>query len=355
MFRVRRQRRDTFPAVSGSTAHSDIEAKPAVAADFGPPARRIWVDGEFVPWQDATVHVLSHSLQRGSLIFDYMSVHETPRGPAVFRLAEHVDRLLRSAELIGIPLERSAQEIFAATLATVRANPGAAVVKVSAYIPSVESEVVPMDDRVSVAIAAYDPVEDIAMRTRGKYHHRSELSLWIEKERRNRRHDIVDPQAKAAANYLSPMAAKWAARRNGYDDILLIDEEGNIAEGPTTNVFLCAADGTLRTPPETHVLLGVTRLSILDIAIHDGLQFEEVPIRSDDLMNASEVFLTGTSAGVWPVIRIDDKTVGDGKVGPTTGALRDRFKEISSGFDPLFDHWLAYTNPHAQANNVKET
>lgn len=341
-------RRDTFPAVSDSSAQCDGEAKTPVATEFGPPDRTIWLNGKFVRWQDATVHVLSHSLQRGSLIFDYMSVHDTPRGPAVFRLADHVDRLLRSAVLIGLPLERSAQEISDATLATVRANPGAAAVKVSAYIPSVEIEVVPMDARVSLAIAAYHPIEDIAKRTRGQYHHRPELSLWIEKQLRNRRHDIVDPQAKAAANYLSPMAAKWAARRNGYDDILLIDEDGNIAEGPTTNVFLCTAGGTLRTPPETHVLLGVTRRSIIDIAIHDGLKVEEVPIRPDDLMNAPEVFVTGTSAGVWPVIRIDDKAVGDAEVGPVTRNLRDRFKEISAGCDPRFDHWLAYANPQKQ-------
>jgi len=315
-----------------------------VAAEFGAPDRKIWLDGSFVRWQDATVHVLSHCLQRGSLVFDYMSVHDTPRGPAVFRLAEHVDRLLRSAELTGLPLERSGPEISQAILATVRENPGCTAVKASAYIPSVEIEVVPMDDRVSVAIAAYDPIGDVAKRTRGKYHHRSELSLWIERERRNRRHDIIDPKAKAAASYLSPMAAKWDARRRGYDDILLIDEDGNIAEGPTTNVFLCTPDGMLRTPPERHVLLGVTRRSILEIAIHDGLPVEEVTIRPDDLTGASEVFVTGTSAGVWPVVRIDDKPVGDGAVGPITRTLRDRFLAISSGHDPEFDHWLAYAN-----------
>ena len=127
--------------MSESSAHSESAEKPAIGAEFGPPDRTIWLDGEFVRWQDATVHVLSHSLQRGSLIFDYMSVHETPRGPAVFRLADHVDRLLRSAELIGLPLERSAHELSEATLATVRANPGAAAVKVSAYIPFDAGEV----------------------------------------------------------------------------------------------------------------------------------------------------------------------------------------------------------------------
>ena len=176
-----------------------------------------------MPWQAATVHVLSHSLQRGSLIFDYLSVHETPRGPAVFRLEEHVERFGRSAELMGLPLKRSAAEISAAVLDTVRANPGVTAVKICGYLPSVEIDVVPMDDRVSVAIAAYDPRADIVERNAGEFHFRSELRLWIEKDRRNRRHDIVDPQAKVAANYASPMTAKWAARKRGFDEVLLAD------------------------------------------------------------------------------------------------------------------------------------
>jgi branched-chain amino acid aminotransferase len=307
-----------------------------------PPNRRIWLDGELVPWERATVHVLCHSLQRGSLIFDYMSVYATARGPAVFRVRDHVDRLLESAGLVGLPLGMSGEQICEAILRTIVANPGATAVKVSAFIPSVEIDVVPDDDRVSVAIAAYDPDVDIAGRDPGEPRKRPELRLWIEKERRNRRHDILDPRAKAAANYVSSMAAKWAARRRDYDDVLFIDEEGCIAEGPTTNVFFFDASGTLRTPSDRHVLLGVTRRSIIDLAKHEGLEVCEEAIEPGALLEASEVFLTGTTSEITPVIEIDDRPIGDGATGPQTAALRERFEKITHGGDPDFDHWLTY-------------
>jgi len=245
--------------------------------------RTIWIDGEFVAWQDATVHVLSHSLQRGSLIFDYMSVHETPRGPAVFRMQEHLERLLTSAALVGLPLRPDVPALEAALLETVRRNPGAKAVKVSAFLPSIEVDVVPLDDRVSVAIAAYDPGADVVAHKPTKPRPAACVRLWIEKDVRNRRPDIMPPQAKVAANYASPMLAKWRARRAGYDEIVLVDEEGFVAEGPTTNIFLVDGEGTVITPPEETVLLGVTRRSILEIADHDGVPLREEQVRPDEL------------------------------------------------------------------------
>ncbi len=311
------------------------------AADAqGPPNRRIWVGGRLVPWEQATVHVLSHSHQRGSLIFDYMSVHETPRGPAIFRMADHVKRLLRSAELLGLSLPLDADAIGAAIVETARANPGCTAVKVSAYLPSIEIDVVPADERVQIAIAAYDASADIAARGAGELHYRPELAVRLEKKRRKMSEEIIPPQAKVAANYTSPMIAKWQARRDGFDEILLVDAEGNLAEGPTTNVFLVGADGQLRTPPVGLILEGITRSSVLAIAKHDGRAVAEEPIRPDALFAAAEVFLTGTTAGVWPVTSVDGQPVGSGKVGPVSRALRRRFAEVSAGRDPDFEHWL---------------
>jgi branched-chain amino acid aminotransferase len=307
--------------------------------------RQIWLDGRLVPWEQATVHLLSHSLQRGSLIFDYMSVHATPGGPAVFRLREHVERLLRSAELVGLPLGHDAVAITAAIEAAVRANPGSTSVKVSAFLPSIEVDVVPLDDRVSLAVAAYDPAADIIAHKAVKPVASPMLRVWIEKQRRNRRADIVPAQAKVAANYTSPMFAKWAARRAGYDEILLVDEDGHVAEGPTTNVFWVDAGGVLRTPPEDKVLLGVTRRSILEIAKHDGLRVEETRVRPDELLAAREVFLTGTTAGVWPVGWLDEKQIGDGRAGPVSQRLRARFRQVVTGGDPAFAHWLHVVGP----------
>jgi branched-chain amino acid aminotransferase len=302
--------------------------------------RRIWLDGELVPWDQATVHVLSHSLQRGSLIFDYMSVHATPRGRAIFRLREHVERFLRSAELVGLPLRRDREAIEAAIVETVRANPGATAVKVSGYLASIEVDVVPLDDRVSLAIAAYDPSADIVRHKSQKPRASPVLRIWIEKDRRNRRDDIVPPQAKVAANYTSPMGAKWAAQRAGYDEILLLDEQGFVAEGPTTNLFLVEEDGGLCTPPAEKVLLGVTRSSIIEIAKHDDIPVRSSPVHPERLLTAPEVFLTGTTAGVWPVGSVDGRTIGDGAEGPVSRRLRERFARAASGEDPAFEHWL---------------
>ena len=302
-----------------------------------------------VPWAQATVHVLSHSLQRGSLVFDYMSVHATPRGAAVFRLREHVDRFLRSVELVGLPLALGHAELEAAILETVRANPGARSVKVCAYLPSIEVDVVPMDARVSVAIAAYDPKVDVIDRNAGPpVAWRGAVRLFVEKQRRNRRKDILAPQAKVAANYTSPMVAKWLARRAGYDEIVLVDEDGFVAETPTANLFWVERNGALRTPPAERVLLGVTRQSILEIAKHDGIDAAEARIRPEELARQAELFLTGTTAGVLPVESVDGVPVGDGKPGPQSLKLGARLREIQAGEDPAFAHWLAPAEPQGR-------
>jgi branched-chain amino acid aminotransferase len=306
------------------------------------PQRSLWIDGELVPWADATVHVLSHSHQRGSLVFDYMSVHETPRGPAIFRLDDHMARFRTSAELVTLPLTQDLAALREAVLSAVRANPGAKVVKISAYLASVEVDVVPVDEHVTLAVAAFDPQADIlAHKAVEPWKYRSALRIWLEKDRRNRRRDIMHPHAKVAANYASPMGAKWAARKKGYDEILLVDENGFLAEGPTTNVFLVDGEGTLRTPPESAVLLGVRRRSILEIARKEGRDVREEPIRPEALIEASEAFLTGTAVGVAPIGSVDDQPIGDADPpGPVSRAFHKRYQQILRGEDPEFEHWL---------------
>ena len=308
-----------------------------------PPERRIWIDGQLVPWQEATVHVLSHSHQRGSLVFDYMSVHATSEGPAVFRLDDHLERFYTSVELVGLPLGREAVALRTAVLETVAANPGAKAVKISAYLPSVVVDVVPADPHVAVAIAAYDPQADVlARKTPPPPRPPRAVRIWLEKQRRQRRPDILHPHAKVAANYTSPMFAKWEARRRGYDEVLLVDDLGQLAEGPTTNFFLVDAHGILRTPPEQSVLLGVTRRSVLELARAEGFTVVEEAVRPADLFAAPEAFLTGTSAGVWPILSVDDRVLGEGAPpGPVSRRLGECFRAAVAGEDPRFAHWLA--------------
>jgi branched-chain amino acid aminotransferase len=274
-------------------------------------------------------------------VFDYMSVHDCPAGPAIFQLDAHVERFLQSCELTGLRIELGLPELRRAILETVRANPGARAVKLSGYLASIEIDVVPVDDRVTLSIAAYDPAADItAHKSAPAPPRRETIRLWIEKERKNRRADIVPPQAKTAANYASPMVAKARARAAGYDEILLIDEFGAVAEGPTTNIFLVDREGVLVTPSIDRVLLGVTRASVLEIAKHDGYEVREASVRPQELLEAAEVFLTGTTAGVLPVESIDGQPIGDGAPGPVSAALRDHFARIVAGEDEDFAHWL---------------
>ena len=312
--------------------------------DRQPVDRRIWLDGALVPWESATVHVLSHSLQRGSLVFDYLSVHETPRGPAIFRLPEHLERFYRSIALVGLPLTYNFETLRAASVATVAANPGANALKISAYLPSVEVDVVPMDEHVAVAIAAYHNARDIVAGKASPRPFPATVKLKIERTRR-RVEAHLPPHAKAAANYLGPMMAKWAARKEGYDEVVLVDETGRLAEGPTTNVFLVDARGVVRTPPLERVLAGVTRASILELAKHEGIPTSEDPLRPEALFEAPEVFLAGTSAGVWPVASIDGQQVGKGGLGPISARLKRRLDAVTEGRDRDFEHWLAYIRP----------
>jgi branched-chain amino acid aminotransferase len=196
---------------------------------------------------------------------------------------------------------------------------------------------------VTLAIAAYDPVADI-LRPKGvEARPFRPLRVWIEKQRRNRRPDIMPAQAKVAANYASPMAAKWAARRRGYGEVLLVDDQGFVAEGPTTNVFLVDRNGTLRTPPEENVLLGVTRASILELARAEGRKMVEEKFRPEAFRDASEAFITGTSAGVWAIESVDDHPL-PAAPGPVSRALGERFALVASGRDPAFERWLAYAS-----------
>jgi branched-chain amino acid aminotransferase len=311
------------------------------AANTSAPARTIWLDGALVPWQAARVHVLAQSLARGSLIFDYMSVHETSRGTAIFRLTDHVERFVTSARLVGLPLALGAAELREACKAAVRANPGAKVVKLNGFLASEEVDVVPADDRVSVAALAYDPRADVLLRKPQPPPRAPKAArLWVEREIRQRRADMLHPHAKVAGNYTAAMISKWRARKAGYDEIVLLNERGELTETPTANFFLVDASGVLRSAPNDAVLLGVTRRSVLELARAAGVKASLEPIPAAALATASEVFLTGTSAGVWPVESVDGRAIGSACPGPVTRVLRERFIRAASGEDAAFAHWL---------------
>ena len=302
--------------------------------------RKIWINGNYINWEDAQVHILSHSHQRGSLIFGFIPIFDNEGVVSIFRLNDHIDRLFTSCISAGIPLDYSFEEIYFAIKDTVRKNPGSKFVKISVYISSIEVDVVPQDPFSTVAIAAYDPQEDIISKNTQPFHSSKELSVWLEKEKHQRRSDIIPPQIKIAGNYTSSMMAKWQARKNGYDEIILTDENGFITEAPTSNVFLVNNDGDLLTAPEKDVLYGITRKSILDIAKNEGINIKVERIPLLELENAKEVFITSSSHLVCPVIKIDNKFVGNGVIGDLTARLKKRFLDITQSKDEIFNYWL---------------
>jgi len=303
-------------------------------------SRKIWINGNFVDWNDAKVHILSHSHQRGSLIFGFIPIFENDNGVFVFRINKHTERLFKSCEIAGIPIAYTKENIKKAIIDTVQVNPGSKFVKISVYIASVEIDVVPQDPFTTVAIAAYEPQEDIIAKNSQPFHSSAELSVWVEKVRHQRRSDIIAPQVKIAANYTSPMMAKWEARKQGYDEIILTDEDGYVTEAPTSNVFIVNAKGILMTAHEDYVLHGITRMSILEITQDEGIETEVGRVPLKDLEEAREVFVTSSSHLVCPVIKIDGNPVGDGKIGKVTELLKTRFQEVIGGRDNKFQNWL---------------
>lgn len=303
-------------------------------------SRKIWINGDFVDWNDAKVHILSHSHQRGSLIFGFIPIFENDNGVFVFRINKHTERIFKSCEIAGIPIAYTKENIKKAIIDTVQVNPGSKFVKISVYIASVEIDVVPQDPFTTVAIAAYEPQEDIIAKNSQPFHSSPELSVWVEKVRHQRRSDIIAPQVKIAANYTSPMMAKWEARKQGYDEIILTDEDGYVTEAPTSNVFIVNAKGILMTAHEDDVLHGITRMSILEITEDESIETNIGRVPLKDLEEAREVFVTSSSHLVCPVIKIDGSPVGDGKIGEVTERLKNRFHEIIKGKENKFQHWL---------------
>ena len=302
--------------------------------------RKIWINGEYVNWDNAQVHILSHSHQRGSLIFGFIPIFDNQGVVSLFRLKDHIERLFKSCTSAGIPLDYSSNEIHMAIKDTVRENPGSKFVKISVYISSIEVDVVPQDPFSTIAIAAYEPHQDIITKNTQPFYTSKELSVWLEKEKHQRRHDIIPPQVKIAGNYTSSMMAKWQARKNGYDEIIFTDEKGYITEAPTSNVFIINQENVLLTAPESDVLYGITRKSVLEIAKNENINIKEDKIPLHELENAKEVFLTSSSHLICPVVKVDNRPLESQNLKSITNKLKMRFLKIIQGEDSFSNRWL---------------
>jgi len=298
---------------------------------------KIWLDGKFVPWHEANVHVLTHTLHYGLGVFEGVRCYQIKnKKSAIFRLHEHVDRLFNSAIVLGIDIPFSQKEIFAAIQLVVRKNKlKECYIRPIVFLGHNQMGLNPSGVDVRVAIAAWPW---------GTYLGDEGISRGIRVRISSftRHHvNITMTRAKACGHYVNSILAKTEAVRDGYDEAILLDSQGYVSEGSGENIFLLSK-GRLKTPAlSCSNLEGITRDSVFDIAKHLKIEVEEGRITRDELYIADEVFLTGTAAEITPVREIDNRIIGNGKRGKTTTRIQKMFFEIVHGNHAKFKKWLS--------------
>lgn len=297
---------------------------------------KIWFNGQLIEWRDAKTHVLTHTLHYGMGVFEGVRAYETAEGPAIFRLQEHTKRLFNSAKILGMKLPYTQDEINQAHIDVVKANNlHSCYFRPMAYYGAAKLGVAPQADDVQVILAAW-PWGAYLGEEGMKRGIRVRVSSFT------RHHPNIHMiKAKANGNYLNSILANTEATRDGYDEAILLDAQGYVAEGSGENIFV-VNEGKLYTPALDVALDGITRKSVIAIAEEMGLPVIEKRITRDELYAADEVFFTGTAAEVTPIREIDNREIGIGERGPITTEIQQRYFDIVEGKNPAYRHWLTY-------------
>lgn len=308
---------------------------------------KAWIDGELVPQEEATVPILSHSFSRGSAIFEVMDVvaaaggeagnRGTPR-PALFRIDAHVERFFRSAELLHMPLPLDREDLAQAVKETVRANALAAgAVKFYGYYAGPELGLIPAEPRARVAVFCFDLEGTFGTAGAAPA---DPVTVGISTVRKPGP-GAAAVQAKVAGQYVNAFLARWEAVQNGYDDAIMIDPAGCVAEGPLSNVFF-VKDGLVRTPTLKHALAGITRDSVIEIVRDSRVPFEEADIPAEEATSADEAFYTGSVVRIRPIRAVNGRSLGGVCPGPITSSIRKALDGAHEGRDPRYRRWLTY-------------
>lgn len=296
----------------------------------------IWLDGELVPWRDARVHVLTHTLHYGMGVFEGVRAYQTQsRGTAIFRLKEHTDRLFRSAHIMRMDMPFSKDELNAAQKAVVRENGlHEAYLRPMAFLGSEGMGLRADQLKTHVMVAAWEWPSYMSPEAR-------EQGIRIRTSSYTRHHvNITMCKAKANGNYINSMLALREALDAGCEEALLLDNEGYVAEGSGENFFL-VRDGIIYTPELTSCLDGITRATIFQLAAEAGYTIREKRITRDEVYVADEAFFTGTAAEVLPIREHDGRVIGEGKRGPVTTELQQMYFDAVKGVGDKYPHWLA--------------
>ena len=296
----------------------------------------IWYDGKLVPWRDATTHVLTHTLHYGMGVFEGVRAYETGSGPAIFRLQDHTDRLFRSAHILGIGLPFSKDEINAAHLEVVKANQlKSCYFRPMAFYGSGKLGVAPPANDVHVIVAAWPW---------GAYlgEDGMQKGIRVKTSSFSRHHvNITMCKAKANGNYMNSILANAEATRDGYDEALLLDVDGFVAEESVENIFIVRR-GKGSMQGLTSALEGITRDTVCTILADMGLELVEKRITRDEVYSADEAFFTGTAAEVTPIRELDGRQIGAGSRGPITAEIQSRYFAIVKGEDSTHRDWLTW-------------
>lgn len=296
----------------------------------------IWFDGKLVPWREATIHVLSHSLHYGLSVFEGVRAYKTDKGTAIFRLGEHTQRLINSGKIYMMNVPYSKEELVEAQLEVVRANKlESCYLRPIAFYGSEKMGISTRGATVHVAIAAWPW---------GAYlgEDGMERGIRVKTSSFAKHHvNVTMPRAKLASSYANSILANLEATQDGYDEALLLDTNGFVAEGSGENVFI-VKDGKLIEPEIASALTGITRDTVLTLARELGIEVISKRLTRDDIYIADEAFFSGTAAEVTPIRELDNRTIGEGKRGPVTARLQERFFAVVGGRDPAHDGWLTY-------------
>lgn len=300
-------------------------------------AEKIWFDGKLVPWDEAQVHVLTHTLHYGAGVFEGIRAYATVDDKsAVFRLREHVVRLFDSAKIIGMTIPYTVEEIETAIIETLRVNGlKEGYVRPLVFIGDGVMGVHPGGNPIRVVIATWPW---------GAYlgEEALEKGIRVKTSSFNRHHvNVMMTKAKACGNYVNSVLAKTEAVADGYDEALMLDTQGFVSEASGENIFI-VKDGIIKTTPLTSVLPGITRASLMQVADDLGYKVVEQIFTRDELYIADEAFFCGTAAEVTPIREVDNRTIGEGKRGPVAEKLQKEFFNIVKGGNSDYVQWLDY-------------
>ncbi|MFI4954595.1 MAG: branched-chain amino acid transaminase [Gammaproteobacteria bacterium] len=295
----------------------------------------IWFDGKLIPWQEAQVHVLTHSLHYGTAIFEGVRAYECAQGTAIFRLEEHTKRFFGSAQITGMPLPYSQQELNEAQKEVVRANKlNSCYIRPLAFYG---------DEHLGIDTRSLSTHVIIAAWAWGSYlgEEALESGIKVRTSSLTRHHvNATMTKAKVSANYLNSCFALREAQSAGCQEALLLDPQGYVAEGSAENIFI-VRDGVIYTPMLTSCLAGITRDTIFTLAKDLGYTVQEKLITRDEVYIADEVFFTGTAAEVTPVRELDCRNIGKGIRGPITDKLQNAYFDVITGKNAKYNDWLA--------------